>query len=195
MQQSSRNDSSHSSQGSSETTRQLMEGSFRAICLTVEVFLHRGFGSRYVSGGFLGVIVIYLFSLMFNPQDISPLLGFAFVYLIVWLITTLCVLIRYCRGKDKMHAKYTGRPILWRLLPGWKEDKVKHLEAVIVIAAGYGVHYLNAPLGCYIMTAAVVLLLRNYARVSELRRRAVDMNDKVIEQNIVAEHFRAMQEQ
>jgi len=195
MQQSNRNESSRPSQASSDTTRQLMEGSFRAICLTIEVFLHRGFGSRYVSGGFLGVIVIYLFSLMFNPQDISPLLDFAAVYLIFWLIATLCVLIRYWRGKDKMHAKYTGRPFLWRLLPGWKEDNVKHLEGVIVIAVGYGVHYLNAPLGCYIMAAAAVVLLRNYSRISELRRRAVDMNDKVIEQKLVAEQFRAMQEQ
>jgi hypothetical protein len=195
LQQPTKNASSQSSQASTELGRQLLEGSFRSVCLTVEVFLHRGFGSSYVSGGFLGVIVIYLFSLFFNPQNILPLLGFAVVYAAFWLLAALCALIRYWRGADKMHSKYTGKPFLWRLMPGWKEENVKHLEAFIVIAVGYGVHYLNAPLGYYLMTAAVVLLLRGYGRVSEQRSRALELNDKVIEQKLVAERFRTMQEQ
>ena len=174
--------------------RELIQGLIRSICLTIEVFFRWDFGSVYVGSGFMGVVVIWIFSMFFPPGDFAPLFYFSWVYCAVWLVALTGMLIRYWRGKDKLHSKYSGRPHLLLLLPGWREDYVKYLDAVIAILLGWGVHHLNVPLGDYLMAAASLLLFRDFAIGSEQRNRAVQMNDQVIEQKLVAEKFRAMQE-
>jgi hypothetical protein len=183
-----------SNQWADTAIRELVLGLVRSICLTIEVFFRRDFGSRYVGSGFVGVVVMWFFSLFFPPTEINPLFYFSLVYCAVWLVALIRMLIRYFRGKDALHSKYTGRPHLWRLLPGWREDYVKHLDAVIAILLGFGVRHFNVPLGDYLMAAASLLLFRDFAMTSEQRNRAVDMNDQVIEQKLIAEKFRAMQE-
>jgi hypothetical protein len=172
-----------------------VEGLVRAIALTVEVFLHYGFGCRYVGCGFMGIVVILAFALHFPDQNLHPLLCYMVAFGALWLIATVSMLIRVWRGKDTVHSKYTGRPYLWRLLPNWKEMNVKHLESLAVILLGYGVHYLNRPLGDYLMIAASLVFVRGYSLAIQQRDRAVAMNDAVIEQQIVAERFRDMREQ
>ena len=183
-----------SNQWADTAIRELIQGLIRSICLTIEVFFRWDFGCIYVGSGFMGVVVIWLFSLYFPPRDINALFYFSLVYCAVWLVALTGMLVRYWRGKDKLHSKYSGRPHLLRLLPGWREDYVKYLDAVIAILLGWGVHHLNVPLGDYLMAAASLLLFRDFAIASEQRNRAVQMNDQVIEQKLVAEKFRAMQE-
>jgi hypothetical protein len=182
------------SQATSRVIAELIEGVARSICLTVEVFLHRGFGSRYVGYGLVGTVVIFVFSLFFAGQDIRPLFCFLVAYGVLWLIATAGTLIRRWRGKAMVHSRYTGFPFLCRLLPNWKEENVKHLEALAMILLGYGIHHLNRPLGDYLMMAAALVFLRGYNLAAQQRDRAVEMNDSVIEQQLVAERFRDMQE-
>ena len=172
----------------------LVEGIARAIALTVEVFLHRGFGCRYVGCGMMGTGIIFVFAEFFPTEDPRPILCFLIAYAVLWLIATVGVLIRHWRGNDPVHSRYTGRPYLWHLLPGWKEENVKHLEALAVILLGYGVHFLNRPLGDYLMFAASLVFLRGYNLAATRRSRAVEMNDSVIDQRLVAQRFRDMQE-
>jgi hypothetical protein len=171
----------------------LVEGVIRSTALTVEIFLHRGFGVRYIDCGLLGMVVMFVFAMCFPDQNTRPLLCFMAVYGVVWLITTICTLIRFWRGKNVVHSLYTGRPFLWRLLESWREQNVKYVEALLVILLGYGVHHLNRPLGDYLMVAASVVLLRGYNIAAQRRLRAMEMNDSVIEQRLVAERFRDMQ--
>lgn len=173
---------------------EMIQGMIRAVCLSIEVFFRRDFGTNYIGSGFMGVVAMWIFSMFFPPQDFAPLMYFSILYCAVWLVALTCTMIRYWRGKDRLHSKYSGRPFLWRLLPRWKEENVKHLDAAIALLLGYGVHHLNIPLGDYLMTAASVVLLRDYAIGSDQRTRAVEMNDRVIEQKLVAEKFRSMQE-
>jgi hypothetical protein len=168
----------------------LIQGICRSIALTVEVFLHGGFGCRYVGCGFMGVVLIYGFSLWFPPQEILPLLWYGAIYGILWLIATANVLIRWWRGRSRMHSLYAGRPLLWRVIPTWKETNVKQVEALAVILLGLGVHCLSRPLGDYLMLAATLVFLRAYGFAAEQRSRAVELNDSVIEQQLVAERFR-----
>ncbi len=92
------------------------------------------------------------------------------------------------------HSRYSGRPHLCRLLPGWQEIHVKLVEAVLVLCIGFAIHLLNRPLGDYLMLAGVFVLVRGYCVASALRERAVELNDAVIEQREIAENFRQMQE-
>jgi hypothetical protein len=146
-----------------------------------------------VGCGFMGMVIIFVFSLFFVGQDLRPLHCFLVAYGVLWLIATVSMLIRCWHGKDTVHSKYTGLPYLWRLLPNWKEVNVKHLEALAAILLGYGVHYLNRPLGDYLMMAASLVFLRGYNHAVQQRDRAIEMNDAVIEQQLVAERFRDMQ--
>ena len=66
--------------------RELIKGLIRSICLTIEVFFRWDFGSRYVGCGFMGVIVIWFFSLFFAPTEIAPLVYFSMVYCVAWLV-------------------------------------------------------------------------------------------------------------
>jgi hypothetical protein len=188
---------SQPSQMPSELTGRLIaesvEGISRAIALTVEVFLHCGFGSRYVGCGFVGIPIIFCFALHFADQHPLPLLCYLAAYGVMWLIAAICTLIRCWGGRDTVHSRYTGRPYLWRLLPNWNEENVKHGEAVAVILLGYAIHHFNRPLGDYLMIAAALVLLRGYSLVAQRRERAIQMKDSVIEQGLIAERFHDMQ--
>src|ERR1700733_4601957 len=119
---------------------ELIQGIGRSLALTVEVFLHRGFGHRYIGSGFLGVVLIFLFSCWFPPQEVQPLLVFGAIYGLVWFLSSIGVLIRYWRGRRNVHSLYTGQPFLCRVLSSWKEMNVKQIEGVGVILFGVAVH-------------------------------------------------------
>ena len=144
--------------------------------------------------GLLGTVVIFVFAQFFPTEDPRPIFCFLIAYTVMWLIAMAGVLIRRCRRNDPVHSRYTGRPYLWHLFPSWKEENVKHLESLAVALLGYGVHCLDRPLGDYLMFAASLVFLRGYNLAATRRSRAVEMNDSVIEQKIVAERFRDMQE-
>ena len=183
------------SDASARIMAEFIDGIGRSVALTVEVFLHRGFGRRYVGCGFIGVVIIFLFSLLFPGQDTRVLLGFAALYGALWLVALVNIGIRRWRHTNRVHSQYNGRPHLWRILPNWKETNVKHAEALTAFLVGFGVHYLNRPLGDYLMFAAAFVFLRGYNLAMQRRERAIRMNDQVIEQQLVAEQFREMQGQ
>jgi hypothetical protein len=157
------------------------------------VFLHRGFGSAYVGCGLLAFPLLLLFASFFPNQNLRPLAAFAGTYGVLWLIATTNVVIRWWRGMERTHSRYNGHPHLCRLLPTWKEMNVKHLESLLVILLGYGIHHLNRPLGAYLLLAGAFVLMRDYSVAAMMRQRAVELNDAVLEQKEVAEQFRKMQ--
>ena len=179
---------------SSRLLAELIEEIARGICLTIEVFLHANFGVGYIGAGVMGVLVIFLSTYLFPDQDIRAVLWFMAVFGVVWVVHGTITLIRFWRGRDTTHSKYNGRPYLCRLFSTWRETTVKHLEAMAVIALGYGIHRLNQPLGDDVMGAATLAFLRISSFTSQQRGRAIAMNDRAIEQKWVAERFRDMHE-
>jgi hypothetical protein len=172
-----------------------VEGVGRSLALSVEVFLHRGFGSAYVGCGPVAFLIMFLFVQFFYPdQDVRPLAVFAGVYGVLWLIAAINALIRWWRGIHNTHSRYNGIPHLRAALPTWKETNVKHLEALMVILLGFGIHHLSRPLGGYLILAGAFVLLRGWSLASMMRQRAVELNDAVIEQKEVAEQFGQMQQ-
>jgi hypothetical protein len=135
------------------------------------------------------------FSGYFNGQHCEPLFCYTAAYSVLWLIAGISTLKRCWSDNDKVHSRYTGRPYVWSLVPNWKEDNVKNLEALAVVLLGFGIHYMTPPLGDYLMLAAGLMLLRGYCHLIQQRDRLIAMNDQAIEQRIVAERFRDMQGQ
>jgi len=174
---------------------ELIKAVFAGCCLTIEVFIHGGeFGCRYITSGLTGVVVIFVF-LGFCPNDNPlPLLWFMAAYALVWLARMIAMVIRRWRGLGRLHSAYTGRPYLGRLLPTMKEETVKTLESLTVFAVGFWVGCLNAPLGDYMMLTSALMFLRGVMLSSRQRAEAIELNDMVIEQKLVADRFRDMQQ-
>jgi len=96
-------------------------------------------------------------------------------------------------GKVRVHSMYCGAPHLWRLLPGWREEYVKHVEAIALMGLGFGVRWLNLPMGNYLIFAASLLLIRSVKLAYDLHCRVTHMQDSALEQKYVAEQFRRYQ--
>jgi hypothetical protein len=172
---------------------ELVSGVVRSVALSVEVFLHRGFGSGYVGCGPIAIGVIWVFVLHFQGQNVAPLLAFAGVYAVAWLAAAVGTAVRSWRRRDRLHTLYAGRPHLLRLVPRWGESRVKHLEGPAVVLLGWVVRHLNVPLGDYLMVAGSVVFLRVYSLAAQQRHAATAMHDRAIEQGDVAERFRDIQ--
>jgi len=173
----------------------LIQGAIRGCCLSLEVFLHGRFGRAYIASGFAGVVAIYCFIACFPNENQGPLFAFMEFYAVAWVTSLIVAWVRGLRGRDQLHSRYTGQPRLQRLLPNVSEETIKHLEAITVLAIGFWVRRLNTPLGDYLLTASAILLIRGLLMSASLRRQAMEMNDMVAEQTVVAERFRKMQEQ
>jgi hypothetical protein len=190
--------SSQRQQGADPATQEFMAElimcTARATSLTIETFLHHNFGSGYLGCGLLGFVLIWLFSLCYQPQYTAGLFWFAVAYGVFWLVALINVWIRRWRGDYSVQWRYTGRPYLSRLLPNWREVNVKQVEALLAMGVGYAVCWVNRPLGHYLLLASTFVLLRAYRFAAQLRSRAVELNDSVLQEQIVAERFREMQE-
>jgi hypothetical protein len=173
---------------------ELVVGIGRALALSVEVFLHRGFGPGYVGCGLFVFVLMFFFAMFFPKENTGPLAAFAAMYGIFWLVAVVNVIVRWWRGIQNIHSRYNGRPHLCWLLPRWKEKNVKLLESCLVIALAGGVHHLSRLLGDYLVLASIVMFVRDYSLASMQRMRAVELNDAVIEQKEIAEQFREMQQ-
>lgn len=181
------------SQPTNPEVREIIWGLLRSICFTIDVFLHRRFGSRYVSGGIGGVLVIFVFAAASPPEQQFPLLCFLAVYTVWWLAAWINSMVRGWRGRDKEHGGYTGEPLVQRWLPRWREECIKQVEAWAVILLGLVIHRFTHPLADYLIFAASLVLIRIRLMIARQRRQAMLLNDMVIEQKAVSELFRARQ--
>lgn len=159
--------------------------------LSVEVFLRRDFGSRYIGAyGALVPIIILLQAMMWERQDLTPLFLFCGLFLLFCGAARLDALWRARRG-EMNHTYYSGSPILKKFLPCCSEATVKKfVEPLFVFGVGMLLGDWNPPLGVYMCFASACLLVRVHHAEMCLRRRAAEMNDAVLEQEDVAQRFR-----
>ncbi len=166
----------------------------RSIAVTVEVFLHRRFGSRYVGlQGVLGIVMILVFAAIIPAPGTWGLIIFLFAYLKACLYARAGVLWRKLQGQECDHTLYSGYPYLMRVLPRWNELTVKRLvEPALVFLVGCAVAHFIPALALYLFIAAGALFMTvNQAEAYE-RRRAEVMRDSVIEVQQRAERVRSM---
>lgn len=159
--------------------------------LSMEVFLRREFGSRYIGAyGALVPIIILLQAMMWNGQDLRPLFLFCGVFLVFCGGARLDALRRARRGEVN-HTYYSGRPLLKTFFPWCSEATVKKfVEPLFVAAIGIFLTDWNPPLGIYVTFSSCALFMRVHSAEMWLRRRAAEMNDAVLEQQDVTQRFR-----
>lgn len=166
----------------------------RSFAVSIEVFLRRGFGERYIGmQAAIAVPIIFFFSVFFPHDDPRPMFWFLGAYLLMCVRARIEGIRRRMRGEPRPHSYYNGWPWLSRAAPKFTETQVKlRTEPLLVLAVGYIASLMNRPLGVYIMVSAAALLLTAILTEQYERVRAMDMNDAVIEQRQLAERFREL---
>jgi hypothetical protein len=167
-------------------------GLIRGTALSLEVFLHRRIGCRYLGDGWGGVLVMLGFVAGFPHA--GPLPYWTAAYGAVWAVLSVRATVDLWRGRYGHHTRYTGRPHLARLLPRWPEERVKQAEGAAALALGFALRPLSRATGDYLVLAAAVVLLQQFMFVSNEQNRAMDLHDASAEQRRVAERFRRGQE-
>lgn len=161
--------------------------------VSVEVFLHKRFGSRYCRLQALMVVplgIAYAWMWNFNGYDIRPLMYFFVAYVVALLYAQIGILVRLRRG-DQVHSMYNGFPTMLKPSQAHRERTVKlWAEPLLVGGVGLLLHEINEPLGWYLLFATASLIVCNIQMVLWQRRQVVDLQDAVIEQTQVAGTFR-----
>ncbi|MBL9084249.1 MAG: hypothetical protein JNK76_20785 [Planctomycetales bacterium] len=164
---------------------------------SVELFLHRNFGPRYLaawSGG--GILLIPIYGFFWMGHDLRPLSAFYLIYVGMFVYARVAGLLRWWRGGAEEHSFYTGTPRLAKYFPKLREQTIKHyVEPLLLIGLAYLVGNHNPPFCFYLIGAAICLFFRVDLAVADQRRRAMEMHDAVIDQRHVTERFREMQNQ
>ena len=165
----------------------------QAWAFSAEVFLHRGFGERYI--GVQGGLVLLLapfYAALWEGRDLRALVLFIPVYLLMCVAARLGVVARRRRGEFG-HSYYSGWPRLMRFFPGHDEVKFKlNTEPILVVLFGCAVCLVDLPLGVYLSIAGFCIGLKTTEEIAGEHHLDLDMNDVVIDQEQRAERFRAM---
>ncbi len=182
---------------------QSMRGNFNLalfICRTwatsLEVFLHRDIGERYLGLQAAAVLLLVpLYLLGWEGYDVRAVVYFLPAYLLMCVVARMGSLARRTRG-EQSHSMYTGWPRCMGPRSKWTELTVKQfVEPGIVFANGWMLRELHeAPLGTYLMIGAVCLFISVSSSTAMERLRAMDLNDAVKEQEFVAERLRGMRD-
>lgn len=166
----------------------------QSFATTVEVFLHRNFGSRYLSARAVGgLVVILLFGMMIPLPGRWAIMWFFFAYFKACLIARAGVVWRQRKGLDREHSRYSGTPYLMKFCPPTSEVNFKRFVEpclVFLVAILLG-NYVPA-LTMYLMVAGFALMITNSQAEEYERRRALMMRDDLIESQQRAERVRSM---
>lgn len=164
----------------------------RTWAISLEVFLHREMGVRYP--GLLGPAVLLLvpvYGCCWEGYNLVPLCLFLLAFLAMCFRHRICVWRRSARNQVQGHSYYNGFPLLCRRFPALPEALVKQwIEPGLMLGIGIAVTALNPPLGTYFLGGGIALAVTNGLAHGLRKQQALDMQDSLIEQQLLAERFR-----
>ncbi len=166
----------------------------RAWATSLAVFLHRDIGDRYLGWNAAAVLLLVpLYLLGWKGYDSEPMLLFLLAYTGLCCLARAGAVARRVRG-EQFHSLYTGWPRF--LGPKAKISELamkKFWEPAVTFALGWAVREgIDAPLGTYLMLGGICLSITVRTSCAVDDKQALDLNDAVIEQEMIAERFREM---
>jgi hypothetical protein len=163
----------------------------RCVAVTVEVFLHSGFGARYLGiQAVLALPLMVLYCGFWKGHDVRPMLYLIEAYLVVLVLHWLGAGIRRARG-IKVHSRYSGWPSLMSKKAVHKEVTFKRfVEPFLLGASGVLLTDWNKPFGTYLLLAALCLYWANSIDADRDAQQAMDVDDAMIEQQMRAWQMR-----
>lgn len=167
----------------------------RSLAVSVEVFIHRDLGIRYLGlQAFAAAVFIFVYPGFWPGYDLRPMAWYLLIYLLCCVAHSMDARRRAKRGGPQPHSYYTGLPLVMRFTGRlFSEITIKRIiEPLMVFVIGALVMKGSEPLGKWLMLAAAGLLGSVNLSVGYEQTRARDMNDAAIESRQLAERFRSM---
>ncbi|MGH7242384.1 MAG: hypothetical protein ACREJD_03080 [Phycisphaerales bacterium] len=161
--------------------------------VSLEVFLRKGFGSRYLHmQAALAMLLILFWPLLFQHDDPLPMVWFLGAYLLMLARARAARLTtKLGRSEDLVHSRYNGTPRLCRWMPRTSENAVKSfVEPALAVGLGIVLAGLNQSLGCYLVFAGLCMKVNHSFMEAREKVRTLDMRDMLIEQQLAVERFR-----
>lgn len=166
----------------------------QSMASPLEPFLRRRFGSRYFGvPSVIGLFIVPFWMVFWPGEDPRPVIGFWWLFILMQLIARIECVGLACRG-PLVHTRSSGRPRLAAIFRRTPERTLKSThEPWLAILAGVIALAFSPALGSYLILAGFCLAVT--ARVGEAveRARALQLHDAWLEQQALAERFRAMQ--
>jgi hypothetical protein len=161
---------------------------------SVEVFLHRDFGHRYLGLPAASVVILLpVFMAAWPEHNLAPLAWYWVAYLAACLWARIGCTRRRMFGRVVLHSFYTGEPRLTslRYFARLSERQVKQVvEPLLVMTLGCAAFNVNEPLGAWLLISGFCLMGKVGVESRPMDVRADDLNDRMLEQQIAARHFR-----
>jgi hypothetical protein len=166
-----------------------------AMTMSIEVFLHRRFGSRYFGlQSLIALLGIPTWILLWPEERVEPLLVFWGLFIAMTLRARAECAVMAARG-TVAHSRHSGTSRLTRVFRRTPEWKLKGaLEPILVFFTGILLLPVSQPLGSYLMCAALAMFVSYGVSDSVGRARATDMNDALIEQELHAARCRDLRD-
>ncbi len=165
----------------------------RSWATSLEVIVHRAPGERYLGLQAAGVLLLVPFyGLFWSGYDLSLLMAFLPVYLVMCIVARVQIFRRRHRG-ERCHSYYSGWPRFLGPKAKISEVRMKRFdEPVMTFAAGWLIRQVDAPLGTYLMIGSVCMFINVNMSLALQQFQTLNMTDAVIEQEQIASRFREM---
>lgn len=169
----------------------------RIWAVSLEMFLHRNLGERYLGlQAGLALLLMSFYSLYWQGYDARAFIWFMVLYLAMWVKARWENSAARRRG-EVYHSRYTGWPSVVGPKTKFSERTAKrYVEPGFVLAFGLTLRgfWGEMPLGTYLVIGSVFLFLSVQLSATVTRAQEMDLNDAVIEQEYIAEQFRETRE-
>lgn len=164
------------------------------LATSVEVFLHRRFGERYIGLQAAAVLpAMLVYSLFWQGHNTAPLMMFVAAYMVM-VAGVRVDIARRRRSGDVEHSYYNGFPEILRLplLRRWLSERAAKRVVEPLLVGGIGVLMLptSEPLGLYLMIAGCALRVTLKMADAVQKARLINMRDAYFDQMNLAEQFR-----
>lgn len=165
----------------------------QVLAYPVEVWLRTGMGPQY--GGVTALVALFavpMWSVFFPGESPTGLWLFWLGFLVMQLRARIETTRMIAKG-EVIHSRYNGWPRLARAFKSMPESRIKAaIEPLAVFLTALAVMEGSAPLGTYLIAAALALAFNNALIDAVSKARARELNDALIEQQQLAERFRQM---
>ncbi len=165
----------------------------QAYATSVEVFLHRGFGERYLgSQAALVFLLVPFHSYLLRDYDPRQLFRFLGAYLIACVLQRIGIIRRRWKGVAR-HSFYSGFPILATGNTRFDESCFKiWIEPFLVMLGGAVFISQDRALGTFILAAGFALYIKGRMMNQLDRIKLLDMQDAMFDQMHRGSQVRAM---
>lgn len=157
---------------------------------SIEVFIRRDFGSRYLGLNAIGAcVLIPLFLIFWEGYDSRPMFCF-------WLaFIAMCAVHRWSflwRGRPLIsnHSFYDGWPRFFAQRQGSNEGLFKQREPPMLFILAFPMCLISLPLGFYLFFGSGAMFVKQLVILLQRETQITDANDMMIEQMQMAERFR-----